>query len=121
MNENSTEMKNKFFQFNWEAFHWVAGIKFAVGVLVMVLLTTFTEFNFLIIFIASFLAWLTDVPGTTKNRAVGMVIFSVVGVAMLWLASVVFSSVFWFTIAMFGVAFVFTLPMALSQRGYMVG
>ena len=121
MNENDTEMKNKLFQFDWSAFNIVAGIKFALAILVMVLLTTFTEFNFLIILIAAFLAWLTDVPGTTRNRAIGMVIFGAAGVATLWLTAVVFSNVLWFTIAMFVVAFLFTLPMALSQRGYMVG
>jgi hypothetical protein len=92
-----------------------------VAILIVMLLTTFTDFDFLIILIASFLAWLTDVPGTTRNRVLGMVVFGVAGAVMVWLAAVVFSSVFWFTIAMFVVAFGFTLPMALSQRGYMVG
>lgn len=50
-----------------------------------------------------------------------MVAFGIARVATLWLAAAVSASVFWFTIAMFVVAFVFTLPMALSQRGYMVG
>ena len=121
MSENGTEKQSGFFQFNWAAFNVIAGIKFAVGVLVMVLLTTFTDFDFLIILIASFLAWLTDVPATTKNRVMGMVVFGVAGTATLWLAATVLSSLFWFTTAMFVVAFVFTLPMALSQRGYMVG
>ena len=114
-------MKKNFFQFNWSAFNWVAGIKFAVGVLVMVLLTTFTEFDFIIILIAAFLAWLTDVPGTTRNRVGGMVIFALASVCTLWLAAIVFSNVLWFAAAMFVVAFAFTLPMAISQRGYMVG
>jgi len=56
MNENDTEKRNKFFQFNWAAFNVIAGIKFAVATLIMVLLTTVTDFDFLIILIAAFLA-----------------------------------------------------------------
>ena len=121
MSENSTETQNRFFQFNWEAFNVIAGIKFAVVTLVMMLLTQLTNFDFLIILIAAFLAWLTDVPGSTKNRVIGMIAFAVAGIATIWLAGAVYDNRLWFTVAIFLIAFVFTLPMALSQRGYMVG
>jgi hypothetical protein len=121
MSENVAEKRNRLFQFNWATFNLMAGLKFAVATLVTMLLTRFTEFDFLFILIAAFLAWLTDVPGTTKNRVLGMIAFAIAAIAMLWLAGAVFANALWFTAAMFVVAFIFTLPMAVSQRGYMVG
>jgi hypothetical protein len=121
MSESSTKEQSRYFQFNWSAFNVVAGIKFALVTLVMMLLTQFTDFDFLIILIAALLAWFTDVPGSTKNRVSGMIVFAVAGIAMIWLAEAVYDDALLFTATMFVVAFVFTLPMALSQRGYMVG
>ncbi len=51
MGESSTEKKNGFFQFDWAAFNVVAGVKFAVGGLILMLLTAFTDLNFLNILI----------------------------------------------------------------------
>jgi hypothetical protein len=121
MSENSTKEQNQLFQINWAEFNVIAGIKFALVTLVMMLLTQFTDFDFLIILIAALLAWLTDVPGSTKTRISGMIAFAVAGIAMIWLAAAVYEDVLLFTTTMFVVAFVFTLPMAMSQRAYMVG
>ena len=121
MSDKNAPKDRRYFQFNREAFNLVAGIKFAVAVLVAMLFTRFTDFDFLLILITAFLAWLTDVPGTTMNRALGMIAFAIAAVAMVWLAGSVFPNVLYFTAAMFAVAFVFTLPMAVNQRGYMVG
>ena len=121
MSDKNFAKDRTYFQFNREAFNLVAGIKFAVAVLVAMLLTRFTDFDFLLILITAFLAWLTDVPGTAKNRVLGMIAFAIAAVVMVWLAGSVFPNVLWFTAAMFAVAFAFTLPMAISQRGYMVG
>ena len=121
MSESVTKTINKFFKFNWEAFNWIAGIKFALAVLVALGITLFTDFDLITILIGALLAWLTDIPGTTRNRITGMLVFGVAAVAMVLLGTLTFSSVFWFTIAIFAVTFVFTLPMAISSRGYMVG
>jgi len=118
---DETKRDSLFFQVDWSAFNYVAGIKFAVGMLAVAILTRFTEFTFIVISIASLMAWLTDVPGTIRNRVLGMVGFALAAIGTLWLASIVHNNLIWFTLAMFVVTFIFTLPMALSLRGYMVG
>lgn len=120
MNENGTKMQNRFFQFNWGAFNWIAGIKFAILAFVAVALTVFTDLDMVVVLIGAFFAWLTDIPGTTRNRVGGMIIFGLVGALVIWLASLP-SVAFWFSVAMFAVAFVFSLPMTISTRGYMIG
>lgn len=121
MTENGAKNQNKFFQFNWEALNWIAGIKYAIAALVAAVFTLFTDFDFIVILIGALLTRLTDIPGTIRNRITGMFVFGVAAVVMVWLGAVTFSSVFWFTIAIFAVTFVFTLAMAISSRGYMVG
>jgi hypothetical protein len=89
MSDSSSESQNRYFQFDWSAFNTVAGLKYTVAILITVLLTAFTDFSFINIMITAFLAWLTEVPGTTKYRVGGMAVFAVIGAAMIWLATAV--------------------------------
>jgi hypothetical protein len=112
---------NRLFPVNWAGFNPIAGVKLFVFALVAGLITVFTDLNLVVVIIGALLAWLTDIPGTTKNRVAGMAIYGVVASVWIWLATTILTDVIWFTVAMFLVAFVSTLPMAISSRGYMVG
>jgi len=73
------------------------------------------------VFIGALLVWLTDVPGPTRNRLTGMVAFGAIGVGLIWVAAAVVDSSVWFPITLAVLTFVLTVPMAFSQRAYMVG
>lgn len=118
-NEPST--LQKLFPFNKDGFNPIAGLKLFIFALVMGAITVFTDLNLVTVIIGALLAWLTDIPGTTKNRVVGMILYSVIAAALVYLATVILTDVIWFTVAMFIVAFACTLPMAISSRGFMVG
>lgn len=111
----------KLFPFNPAGFNSSAGIKLFVFALVAGAITVFTEYNLVVVIIGAMLAWLTDIPGITRNRVIGMIVYGVAGAVGIWLATVVITDVLWFAVAMFLVEFLFTLPMAFSSRGFMVG
>ena len=79
-----------FFRFDRNAFNPIAGTKFAVGVVVAIGLTTFTDLDLLVVLVSGLLAWLTDLPGTLRYRALGMATFGVFGVGMIALGGLIF-------------------------------
>lgn len=112
---------SQLFPWNPAGFNPIAGAKLFVFALVAGAITVFTDLNLVVVIIGALLAWLTDIPGTTRNRVVGMILYGVVASVWVWLATMVLTEVLWFTVGMFLVAFVSTLPMAISSRGFMVG
>ena len=54
---------------------WSAGLSALLGL------------DLLVVFIGAFLAWLTDLPGPTRNRLGGMAAFGIAGAALIWLAA----------------------------------
>ena len=109
------------FQFNWDAFNVSAGVRFSVGVVIGWILTWWIDGDYFITALAALLAWLTDAPGTVRNRALGIATFGIIGIPIAWIAAAIDTSELWWVVAMFAISFVFTMPMALGVRPYMVG
>jgi hypothetical protein len=109
------------FQFNWDAFNVSTGVRFSVGIVIGWILTWWIDGDYFITALAALLAWLTDAPGTTRNRALGIAAFGILGIPIAWIAAAIDTSEFWWVGAMFVISFVFTMPMALGVRPYMVG
>ena len=99
----------KLFPFNPAGFNPSAGIKLFVFALVAGAITIFAEYNLVVVIIGALLAWLTDIPGTTRNRVTGMVIYAVTASVGIWLATTILTDVISFTVAMFLVGFLLVL------------
>ncbi len=112
---------SSFFRFDTAAFNPIAGLKFTAAIVVAAIVSAVANLDLLVVFIAALLAWLTDVPGPTRNRLVGMAVFGTIGVGLIWLAAAVAESDVWFPLVLAAVTFVLTLPLAISPRGYQVG
>ncbi|MGI9586529.1 MAG: FUSC family protein [Acidimicrobiia bacterium] len=108
-------------RFDSSAFNPIGGIKFALGITVAAVVSGVFDLDMLVVGIASLLTWLTDVPGPRRNRLYGMAAFGVIGVGLIWLASLVVDSSVWFPLTLAAVTFVLTMPLTVSQRGYQVG
>ena len=121
MERDTLPRSSDLFQFNWAAFNVSAGVRFSLGIVIGWVLTWWIDGDYFITSLAALLAWLTDAPGTTRNRSIGIAAFGTIGIPIVWIAAAIDTSEFWWVTAMFTIAFVFTMPMALGVRPYMVG
>ena len=109
-------------RFNWrEGFDAASGIKVALGVFIMMVLTQLTGEPWLATGLAAMFAWLTNVPGSLKNRIGGMFVFAG-GAATITLVSGQIGLELWpnvITISIIGV--LGTLVLAWGMRAFMIG
>ena len=67
-------------QFNWKAFNSVAGAKFAIGVVVLMVAQSLTGESWMITAMIALFAWLANIPGSLKARVGGMVGFTLAAI-----------------------------------------
>jgi hypothetical protein len=63
-------------QFNWKAFDSISGLKFAIGVVVLMVVQNVTGESWMITGLVALFAWMANIPGPLKDRIGGMVGFA---------------------------------------------
>lgn len=119
-NEGETR-KTNLFHFQWGRFDSGAGLKYAIGILMVWWLMDTYGFISFVAGISTLLAWLTDVPGRRRDRVLGMVAYGVLGLPITLLGVELVNSPWLLISATFIVTFVGTLPMAKGPRPFMIG
>jgi hypothetical protein len=108
------------FACNWAAFNAGAGVKYAVGIVIVFSLGHVIEFPTLVAGISALLAWLTDVPGRRRDRVLGMVVFAIGAPILTVLSAWVGTEALPQIVAISIVTFAGTLFMIKGQRAFMV-
>jgi hypothetical protein len=109
------------FRFKWQAFNPVSGTKIAIGLIVMMVLTKLTGETWLATGLVAMLAWLTNVPGSLKNRISGMLLFAVGAVAITVVSGQMELALWPNVIAVSVIGLLGTLALAWGTRAFMVG
>jgi len=109
------------FACDWAAFNAGAGVKYAIGIVIVFSLGHVIEFPTLVAGISALLAWLTDVPGRRRDRVLGLVAFAIGAPILTVLSAWIGPDVMPQVVAISVVAFAGTLPMIKGQRPFMVG
>jgi hypothetical protein len=111
----------KILNFNWAALDARGGIKYAIGVIIIIALSFAIKFSWVAVGMSALLAWLINVPGPRRERLSGIAIFIVVGAALIGLVHAL-SGTYWpWLISMVAVAFLGTFAMIKGSRGFMLG
>lgn len=111
----------KILSFNRAGFDPKAGLKYAIGVAIVIALSLVIEFPWMACGTAALLVWLVNVPGPRSARLKGMAIYIVLGALLVGLGFAL-AGTFWpWLIAMLLVAFFGTFAMIEGARGFQVG
>ena len=109
------------FRMNWEAFDPVTGIKVVVASLLVFGLMAVTGESWIATGLVVLFAWLTNVPGTLKDRIAGMVAFAIGAIALTYLSGWIDLDLWSNTIGIVVIGILGTLALAHGTRAYMVG
>jgi hypothetical protein len=111
----------KILNFNWAALDLKGGVKYAIGVTIVIAFSLVIKFSWMAVGLSALLAWLINVPGPRRDRLNGIIIFTVVGAALIGLVWAL-SETYWpWLISMVVVAFLGTFSMIKGPRGFMLG
>jgi len=111
----------KILHFNWAALDVKGGVKYTIGVSIVIALSMVIEFSWLAVGTSALLAWLVNVPGPRRERLTGVVIYIVIGAAMIGLVYALRGTYWPWLISMVVVAFLGTFAMIRGDRGFMIG
>ena len=111
----------KILNFNWAALDVRGGVKYAIGVAIVIAFSLVIEFSWVAVGMSALLAWLVNVPGPRHDRLNGIVIFTVVGAALIGLVWALAGTYWPWLISMVAVAFLGTFAMIRGPRGFMIG
>jgi len=107
--------------FNWAAFDPKGGLKYTVGVAIVIAASLVIEFPWFACGVSALLVWLVNVPGPRPARLKGMAIYIGIGALLVGLGYVL-AGTFWpWVISMLVVAFIGTYAMIEGPRGFQVG
>jgi hypothetical protein len=108
-------------KFNWAAFDPKGGLKYAIGVAIVIVASLIVEFPWFACGVSALLIWLVNVPGPRSARLKGMAIYIGIGAVLIALGYVL-AGTFWpWVISMLIVAFIGTYAIIEGPRGFMVG
>ena len=111
----------KVLNFNWAALDVRGGVKYAIGVAIVIAFSLVIEFSWVAVGMSALLAWLINVPGPRRDRLNGIMIYIVAGAALIGLVYAL-SGTYWpWLISMVVVAFLGTFAMIRGPRGFMLG
>jgi len=111
----------KILNFNWAALDVRGGVKYAIGVAIVIAFSLVIEFSWVAVGMSALLAWLINVPGPRRDRLNGIMIYIVAGAALIGLVYAL-SGTYWpWLISMVVVAFLGTFAMIRGPRGFMLG
>jgi len=111
----------KILHFNWAALDVRGGVKYTIGVAIIIAFSLVIEFSWVAVGMSALLAWLVNVPGPRHDRLNGIVIFTVVGAALIGLVWALAGTYWPWLISMVAVAFLGTFAMIRGPRGFMIG
>lgn len=111
----------KLLNFNWDALDVRGGVKYTIGVAIVIALSLVIEFSWLAAGISALLAWLVNVTGPRRERLSNIAIFIVVGAALIGLVWALAGTYWPWLISMVVVAFFGTFAMIRGPRGFMLG
>lgn len=111
----------KLLNFNWDALDVRGGVKYTIGVAIVIALSLVIEFSWLAVGISALLAWLVNVTGPRRERLSNIAIFIVVGAALIGLVWALAGTYWPWLISMVVVAFFGTFAMIRGPRGFMLG
>lgn len=107
--------------FNWSAFDPKTGLKYTLGVAIVIAASLVIEFPWFACGVSALLVWLTNVPGPRSARLKGMAVYIIIGALLVGLGYVL-AGTFWpWVISMLVVAFIGTYTMIEGPRGFQVG
>jgi hypothetical protein len=111
----------KILNFNWEAFNPKSGLKYTIGVAIVIAASLVVEFPWFACGTSALLVWLVNVPGPRSARLKGIGIYIGIGAVLVGLGYVL-AGTFWpWVISMIVVAFIGTYAMIEGPRGFQVG
>jgi hypothetical protein len=111
----------KVLNFNWEAFNPKSGLKYTIGVAIVIAASLVVEFPWFACGTSALLVWLVNVPGPRSARLKGIGIYIGIGAVLVGLGYVL-AGTFWpWVISMIVVAFIGTYAMIEGPRGFQVG
>lgn len=109
------------FRFRWQSFDPASGTKVAIGLIVMMVLTSVTGESWLATGLVAMLAWLANVPGSLGNRIVGLIAFAA-GAILVTVVSGMIELMPWPNVILVSVVgLLSTLALSLGTRAFMVG
>jgi hypothetical protein len=111
----------KFLNFNWDAVDVKGGLKYTIGVAIVIAFSLIIDFSWVAVGMSALLAWLVNVPGPRRERLSNIVIFIGVGAALIGLAWALAGTYWPWLISMVVVAFLGTFTMIRGSRGFMLG
>lgn len=107
--------------FEWAALDVRGGVKYAIGVTIVIALSMVVQFSWFAVGLSALLTWLVNVPGPKRERLRGVVIFIVLGAALIGLVYLLDGTYWPWLLSMVVVAFLGTFAMIRGSRGFMVG
>jgi len=111
----------KILNLNWAAFDPKGGLKYAIGVAIVIAASLVVEFPWMACGTSALLIWLVNVPGPRSARLKGMAIYIGIGALLVGLGFVLAGSFWPWVISMLVVAFIGTLAMIEGPRGFQIG
>jgi hypothetical protein len=75
----------KILNFNWAALDVRGGVKYTIGVSIVIALSLVIQFSWMAVGLSALLAWLVNVPGPRRERLTNIILFIVVGAALIGL------------------------------------
>ena len=108
-------------KFNWQAFDTWAGVKIAVGLVVMLALTQVTGESWLATALAAMFAWIANFPGPLGHRISGMLAFGVGAAALTLVSGQIELEICPNVILILAVGVLGTAALARGMRAFMVG
>jgi hypothetical protein len=108
-------------QFNWKAFGPLNGLKFSVGVVVLMVAQNLTGESWMITGLVALFAWMANIPGPLKARIGGMVGFALGAMFCALLASMIGSQQLIGIIALSVIGLLGTAATLWGSRAGMVG
>jgi hypothetical protein len=106
----------KILNFNWAALDVRGGIKYTIGLTIVIALSLMIEFSWVAVGMSALLAWLVNVPGPRRERLTNIVLFIVVGAALIGLVWALAGTYWPWLISMVVVAFFGTFAMIRGPR-----
>jgi hypothetical protein len=111
----------KILNHNWAALDLEGGIKYAIGVSIVIVLSLYIEFSWTAAGMSALLTWLVNVPGPRRERFNNMFLFIVIGAGLIGLVWALAGTYWPWLVSMVVVAFLGTFMMIRGSRGFMLG
>lgn len=108
-------------KFNWEAFDYKSGLKVAIGGIVVFGLSITTRESWIATGLVLLFAWLSNIPGTLKDRITGMSAFAIGAIVFTLLSGQIELSLWSNVLGIALTGFLGSLLLIKGMRAFMVG